>query len=28
LLQQVDEIMLRDTQHWLMLVRYVEIKAS
>jgi hypothetical protein len=28
LLQQVDEIMLRETQDWLMLMRYVEIKAS
>jgi hypothetical protein len=27
-LQQVDEIMLRETQDWLMLMRYVEIKAS
>ena len=28
LLQQVDEIMLRETQDWLMLMRYVEIKAG
>ena len=28
LLQQVDEMMLRETQDWLMLMRYVEIKAS
>jgi hypothetical protein len=28
LLHQVDEIMLRETQDWLMLMRYVEIKAS
>ena len=28
LLQQVDELMLRETQDWLMLMRYVEIKAS
>ena len=28
LLQQADEIMLRETQDWLMLMRYVEIKAS
>jgi hypothetical protein len=28
LLQRVDEIMLRETQDWLMLMRYVEIKAS
>jgi hypothetical protein len=28
LLLQVDEIMLRETQDWLMLMRYVEIKAS
>jgi hypothetical protein len=28
LLQQVDEIMLRETQDWLMLMRYVEIKAN
>ncbi len=28
LLKQVDEIMLRETQDWLMLMRYVEIKAS
>ncbi|MGA2170138.1 MAG: hypothetical protein ABSG62_18225 [Terracidiphilus sp.] len=28
ILQQVDEIMLRETQDWLMLMRYVEIKAS
>jgi hypothetical protein len=28
LLQQVDEIMLRETQDWLMLMRYAEIKAS
>jgi hypothetical protein len=28
LLQQVDEIMLREAQDWLMLMRYVEIKAS
>jgi hypothetical protein len=28
LMQQVDEIMLRETQDWLMLMRYVEIKAS
>jgi hypothetical protein len=28
LLEQVDEIMLRETQDWLMLMRYVEIKAS
>ena len=28
LLRQVDEIMLRETQDWLMLMRYVEIKAS
>jgi hypothetical protein len=28
LLQQVDEITLRETQDWLMLMRYVEIKAS
>ena len=28
LLQQVDEIMLRETQDWLMLMRYVEVKAS
>jgi hypothetical protein len=27
LLHQVDEIMLRETQDWLMLMRYVEIKA-
>jgi len=26
--QQVDEIMLRETQDWLMLMRYVEINAS
>lgn len=28
LLQQVDELMLRETQDWLMLMRYVEIKAG
>jgi hypothetical protein len=28
LLQQLDEIMLRETQDWLMLMRYVEIKAG
>ncbi len=28
LLEQLDEIMLRETQDWLMLMRYVEIKAS
>lgn len=28
LLHQLDEIMLRETQDWLMLMRYVEIKAS
>lgn len=28
LLRQVDEIMLRETQDWLMLMRYVEIKAG
>jgi len=28
LLQQVDEIMLRETQDWLMLMRYVEIKVN
>lgn len=28
LLQQVDDIMLRETQDWLMLMRYVEIKAT
>jgi hypothetical protein len=28
LLQQADELMLRETQDWLMLMRYVEIKAS
>ncbi len=28
LLQQLDELMLRETQDWLMLMRYVEIKAS
>jgi hypothetical protein len=28
LLQQLDEIMLRETQDWLMLMRYAEIKAS
>jgi hypothetical protein len=28
LLQQVDEMMLRETQDWLMLMRYVEIKAG
>ncbi|MGD0736468.1 MAG: hypothetical protein ABR976_15040 [Terracidiphilus sp.] len=28
LLQQVDEIMLRETQDWLMLMRYAEIKAG
>ena len=28
LLQQVDEIMLRETQDWLMLMCYVEINAS
>jgi len=28
LLQQLDEIMLRETQDWLMLMRFVEIKAS
>ena len=28
LLQQADEIMLREAQDWLMLMRYVEIKAS
>lgn len=28
LLQQVDEIMLRETQDWLMLMRFVEIKAG
>lgn len=28
LLQQLDEIMLRETQDWLMLMRYVEIKAT
>jgi hypothetical protein len=28
LLPQVDEIMLRETQDWLMLMRYAEIKAS
>ncbi len=28
LLQQLDEIMLREAQDWLMLMRYVEIKAS
>jgi hypothetical protein len=28
MLQQVDEIMLHETQDWLMLMRYMEIKAS
>ena len=28
LLHQVDEVMLRETQDWLMLMRYVEIKAG
>ncbi len=28
LLQQLDELMLRETQDWLMLMRYAEIKAS
>ena len=28
LLQQLDELMLRETQDWLMLMRYVEIKAG
>lgn len=28
LMQRVDEIMLRETQDWLMLMRYVEIKAG
>lgn len=28
LLQQVDEVILRETQDWLMLRRYVEIKAE
>ena len=28
LLHEVDEVMLRETQDWLMLMRYVEIKAG
>jgi hypothetical protein len=28
LLQQLDEVMLRETQDWLMLMRFVEIKAG
>ena len=27
LLHEIDEVMLRETQDWLMLMRYVEIKA-